>query len=552
MQTLPKPLPDELLCSALARATYRYGYWSPKRLLGVLYQQRTVVAVPDLPTNLGALVCATGERWQMDVAELAKHHTLFNYYTYYRHERQRRAVLFAMTANGGNLQLRLGVCAGSARAPKRFHLCPQCYAKDVAQFGEAYWHRAHHLPGVLVCHLHGDLLWESGVLFRTPERHVYQAVPLEIDWVTLSPLAAPQLRLEVARLVATESFALLSSEHGAASPRPDYRPELELLGWRSGRGGLAKLEGAFRDYFGAELLRSAFGRTDSPPLGWLAEVLRAPRRPMHPLKHVLMRVFLRSQAPRIEQISAHSGSHVAKSVTKRWSIYQEPELRRKAANLAATGLTTNAIASSLGVDWKTAERLLSPIPVREATAPREEGVDRQAWENHCKVNPGLGKKALRSIAPALYARLYRNDRLWLLAWSIGRERSEGVVRRIDWAERDRKLEALVSDRVASTLNEVPPRRASRSFILGSLGLRALLAHRASLLPLTVSALERECETVSAYRMRRLTSILEREGMGQAPDWKVWRRAGIATARIADGGRSLLRQARESARRTTCA
>ena len=71
MRTLRKPLPDELLSGALASATYRYGYWSPKGFLDLLYGSRTVVAVPDLPSNLQVLAQTTQEAWGLSAEELA-------------------------------------------------------------------------------------------------------------------------------------------------------------------------------------------------------------------------------------------------------------------------------------------------------------------------------------------------------------------------------------------------------------------------------------------------------------------------------------------------
>lgn len=295
MRTLLKPLPDELLYSTLGRATYRYGFWSPKRLLDIVYGRRTVVAVPDLPSNLAAVARATQAQWRLTAEELALRHTLVGYYTHFRGARRRSQVLAAMAAGGGSLQVRLGVCAGAARAPKRFRLCPRCHRSDVAQFGEPFWHRAHHLPGVLVCHLHGDILVESEVPFRPTGRHVYQAAPNEVDFSTLQPLVVGLTRAGVAAAVAVRSFELLTADACPRPTAPDYRPRLAQSGWSGGRGQARRFRAAFVDHFGEELIRASFGREDSDALEWLGDVLRAPRRPMHPFKHVLMTVFLDAQ-----------------------------------------------------------------------------------------------------------------------------------------------------------------------------------------------------------------------------------------------------------------
>jgi hypothetical protein len=540
MQTLPKPLPDELLYSTLARATYRYGFWSPKRLLDILYGRRTVVAVPDLPTNLASLTQSTENHWQLGVEELAVHHTLFGYYTHFRGARQRKKVLAAMAADGGSLQVRLGVCAGAARTPKRFRLCLRCHGADVAQFGEAYWHRAHHLPGVLVCHLHGEPLLESDVPFRPRGRHVYLAAPLEGDLHSLPPLVSNLTRPKVAWTVAVRSFELLASQPRTVATRPDYRPRLGQ--WGAGWGRAKRFRNVFVEYFGEDLLLASFGREDGDPLAWLEEVLRGPRRPLHPFKHVLMEVFLDGREKMLQDDSDPQCQKSGKS----WGVYRLPEMRKEAVILSQLGLSTHAVAWTLDVDWKTATRLLAPLPSPQPKLPYDPDIDRRAWEMTAAAHSELGKKALRNIAPALYARLYRNDRAWLIAWKAKCDKRPAVARRIDWPQRDLALELRVRQQVAQTLKESPPCRASRSHVLGMLGLRALLAHRATLLPRTSTALDALCETVEAYQLRRLELVFRQEGGHSIPDWKALRDARIQPGRLPDGGQGLIQRARRRA------
>lgn len=543
MRTLLKPLPDEFLYSTLGRAAYRYGFWSPKRLLDILYGRRTVVAVADLPCNLAAVARATQDQWKLTVEELALRHTLVGYYTHFGGVRRRSKVLAAMAARGGSLQVRLGVCAGAARAPKRFRLCPRCHAADLARFGEGYWHRAHHLPGVLVCHLHGDILVESDVPFRPTGRHAYQAAPHEVDFSALPPLVVGLTRPDAALAIGVRSFEMLTAD---ACPRPvvpDYRTRLAQCGWSAGRGQASRLRAAFRDFFGEELLRASFAREDGEALAWLCDVMRAPRRPMHPFKHILMTVFLDAQnAPVLDPTESLDGPP-----TKTWGVYRSAAMRQEAASLARFGLTTHAVASALEVDWKTAHKLLAPLPCTQPPKARDSHIDRQAWEQVSAAHPHLGKKALRGLAPAVYARLYRNDRPWLMAWQSRNAQRPSTGRRIDWQQRDLKVEGEVRQQVARTLQELPPRRASRSFVLGALGLRALLAHRAALLPRTCAALEELCETVENFQLRRLTTAVCQHG-AHVPDRHLLRQAGIQPSRLADKGQSLVRRARDGAAR----
>lgn len=531
MRTLRKPLPDELLYGALASATYRYGYWSPKGFLDVLYGSRTVVAVADLPSNLQVLAQSTQEAWALSAEELARRHTLFGYYAHFRTERQRQKVLATMAANSGSLQVRLGICAGSARVPARFRLCPSCHAADLRRFREAYWHRGHHLPGVLVCHLHGDLLLETAIPFRPIGRHVYEATPLELADLALQPIVSELENHEVAQAVAAQSFELLTSQTGARCIKPDYRSQLKQFGWHSGCKGSESLEAAFRACFGDDMIAASF--RDGTQLTWLQETLRAPRRPLHPFKHVLMMVFLKRQQvpmPVLQEV---------RRTEKTWGIFRDERLRREAASLASMGLKTHAVAQALEVDWKTAHRLLQPMPPASQRIAGDAQVDRQSWESLASANPDAGKKELRAWAPALYARLYRNDHEWLLAWQSPAARYVGHRPRVNWQLRDAIYEELVRRQAMRVLHEDPPRRVTRNGVLGALGLRALLAHRSALLPRTCAVLDELCESVDAFQVRRVAAVLSRESGSELPAWHVLREAGVQPSRFPDGGRGLL-------------
>jgi hypothetical protein len=540
MRTLPKPLPDELLYSTFARAAYRYGFWSPKRLLDVLFRRRTVVAVADLPSNLAAVAEVTSAHWQLGPEALAMQHTLLGYYVHYQTHARRRRVLQAMVGEGGHLHVGLGVCAGAAIVPTMFRLCPQCHAADVAQYGEPYWHRVHHLPGVVLCPHHAAPLLQTAVPFRPTGRHAYMAAPSVVDIAGLVPLVHELACPAAALAVAVQANAVMVSAEPTDGALPDYRPELQGCGFGVGEFGLKRLRAAFVDHCGMDFLQASLRQGPGDMMAWLGEVLRRPRRRMHPHKHVLMRVFIDAHQAAQPEVGRTPLSERNKS----WGLYREPGLRREAESLRPFGYSTHAIAKTLGVDWKTASRLLAPLPPPSPT--RRTGArptDRMEWELVAAKHPVLGKKALRALIPATYARLYRHDCAWLIGWQREIRLPPRVARRVDWPARDAELQERVRQQVEATLQNEPQRRASRNHVLGVLRLRSMLRHRAELLPQTVATLDAMCETVHDHQLRRLTDVLRRPGAASALDWRVLREAGINPDRFADGAQGLLRAAR---------
>ena len=541
---LPEPRPDELLYSTIARTAYHYGYWSPTQLLMLLFGSRQVIAVPDLPSNLADLAVRTADAWALSAEELAERHTLLGYYTHFRGRHVRQAIFASMCERGGFNQVRLGVCSGSAMNPTRFRLCLQCHEEDRNLGREAYWHRSHQLPGVLVCDRHGDVLHATTIPFRPAGRHEYIAAPQDLSHADLRPVAPALQHRELAQQIARCSASLLHLAPRCTDALPDYRDALAGRGFASNRGAAERLREAVRDCFGVDLIERSF-RTEAgrDPLQWVEEVLRQPRRAMHPYRHVLMEVFLQAYPERAREPVADALQPTA----SRWGLYRNPAARHEAALMANMGFSIHAIANALDVDWKTAHRLLEPIDAAAMHPPRVETEDRHAWVALANAHPDLGKKALRKLNPALYARLYRHDRPWLQAFCPVAAKGSSSRARVDWHARDSSLAESVRTQAEEIRAQRPMRRVSKSHVLGCLEARALLAHQAERLPKTVAALEEVCESVEAFQVRRLTDVLLDHGDAKSiTDARALWMAHIEPTRLPDGGRGLLRLARQQA------
>jgi len=118
MLNFPKPYPEELLYSTLARAGIRHGILSPKQLLDEIYGNRKVIATLDLPNQLEKVV-----RWLplgYDLETIAYRHTLFPLYAPFIPEERRKRCLKGMSGESqGAVHLAMGVTASIVKAPDR-------------------------------------------------------------------------------------------------------------------------------------------------------------------------------------------------------------------------------------------------------------------------------------------------------------------------------------------------------------------------------------------------------------------------------------------------
>ena len=154
---LPKPYPDELIGSVLARASVHTGL-PPAVLSHQVLGRRSAQVSFFLPSGLATLARVT----RTDDEELVARHTFFPYVTAFMAAHEvltiRRKVLAPPSdENSGIAALVKSVTQGT----RVFRLCMACVRDDLAQFGEAYWHRSHFVPGVYQCPAHGVRLMQT-------------------------------------------------------------------------------------------------------------------------------------------------------------------------------------------------------------------------------------------------------------------------------------------------------------------------------------------------------------------------------------------------------
>lgn len=154
---LPRPYPDELIGSVLARGTVHTGL--PPKVLNRLILGRPNGQVSFfLPSGLPEIARMT----RVDSEELALRHTILPYVTAFMSPRQalamRSKVLGPPTDEPGSLA---SLIKSVTQGTRLFRVCELCIRDDVSRFGEGYWHRSHFLPGVYSCSVHGSPLRDA-------------------------------------------------------------------------------------------------------------------------------------------------------------------------------------------------------------------------------------------------------------------------------------------------------------------------------------------------------------------------------------------------------
>lgn len=506
-------LPDETVFSLASRFHRLSGHGAPAGTCQFLFGHRQQGAAHDLPARLDHLasvsdgLLGTGET-------IARDHTILGYFLPFRPADMQRQAIAALCGEGiGSLKFGLGLLTSRFGAHHPLKACPDCMRQDLERYHTAYWHRVHQLPGVWVCGDHHRLLQECIVKsnyvrrfsFVLPDpallRHVVESATPETARALRSTAAMsadvltlrPPFELVSHGLAQTLRNRIFSFE--ARIPKAQHREIVAL--YNEHCSALRKIPEftALPDSYAtaemnlASLVRSP--RAASHPIRWIAAFscffpeLRAvldayaawnhaPERvgstmltsqarasSREPLRSAFLRALTNSSV-RLAAIQAgvDVSTGLAWAAAAGVNVERRPKILKGAARerivkMLEAGVDKVVASEQGGVALSTITRLLhTEVGLHQkwagarAAAARKKA--RQDWTTATQVAGAQGIKFCRSLAPAAYAWLRRNDTSWLeeSSRSIRLDRRGENNVHVAWDERDRHLAASVEQAAA--------------------------------------------------------------------------------------------------------
>lgn len=533
----PAPAPDELLYSLLARYHRHTCSVSPKATMRDLFGQAGVRATTDLPGHLEVLAQRLPASLGLGALKLAQSLTLLPYHVALR-SRDAALAAFRAMASGTTtgLHLRLGLGALSARRPLALRYCPACHESS-AVAGDRYWSRAHQLPGVLVCPLHGEPLFPVPPDVPPVGQHAFLAA----EDVGYREQPAPawsrsDASMGLLRRIAVESAACLEVPLFQGEPlrRADLLERCAATGLMRSEKQADQAAIERRHAHALAPLKGILCEADD--FAWLMTMVRKTRCANRPLQAILFGLVM-----------DHPGEHRRPRTkpSERQFLKEDPSFARSLGDAVSAGFGLRATARALGVDPTTVRKHAARLglscswarpkpdhPGRVLSPPPAYG----DWLAAMAELPGASKTELRRRAPGTYSWLYRHDPEWLAGHSPARAVRAAPGYQVNWGAEDLAICARL-DGLAHTLRaEDPPRRITLAALERGLGKPRWISDRKAKLPLTVARVAGLAEAVGAFQLRRLAwaqAELERCGR-TAPVWKVRRRAGVAPGDDAGG------------------
>lgn len=558
-------VPGEILYSYAARLSKLNSLGDSRTALFFLFGARHMIPSADLPGHLDDAQQRIGAVAGFDsVLSLVDRSTLFPFYRFFMSlERWERILPIARGANGGSLKTAMGIVANGFGASIVLRSCLSCNRETWTRCGTIVWHSMHQLPGVMVCPIHGCTLVTHFQQSRLSHRHELHPCPAGGNPSKITKLWLPMLS-RYAQL----ANAVLNHVGGAPSPATRqvvYHQALANRGWIRGEQqvcwrplGLA-LQKRFHRFAPFEFQqRLQAGSGDCP--SWVRSALSTRERFVHPVCHLLLIDLLfesldsfldacdaklactalpdskncEPDAAGLEHLmdgtiscrkaASRLGLSVTTVVKRRRMLGVGISERRKALHPKLIAELKSAlmlghpivdIASRFGLSSVSVSRVLAESA--EVVAHRDRNREtiartehRGRWVAAMKSQPGVGTKALRKVAGASYAWLYRHDRSWLQEHLPERANDPIHSDRIDWASRDAMLASRVAWAVRNLAEAPVAKPITSARVVAEIYNESSARVHASRLPEFWKAVQASAETYSQFKSRIKSKVPHRK------------------------------------------
>lgn len=298
----PTPYPDELLYSILARYHMAVGNISPKHTTEELFGKRTIRSVVDLPCNLERLSVRVNNP-MVNADYLIDNHTMFPYFgAFFQREQYEEVRRLMRSGKGERIHATSGITASKIAPKENFMHCHKCCEEDMEKYGETYWHRVHQLPGVMVCPKHEKSLHETNVSVKATNQHEYIIATEENSRSKEKTVSVDDASFQHLLTFAKIANELLLDPYRQTNDnhlQQQYKRKLAENNFVTSGGFVnrSKLYRSFQGTFGKATLQYLQSQIEYIESDWLTMIFQHHRKSFHPIRHILVIMFLGETLP---------------------------------------------------------------------------------------------------------------------------------------------------------------------------------------------------------------------------------------------------------------
>lgn len=501
MLGFPKPYPQELLYSTLARSGAHYGETSPKQLLDSVFGDRSVIATVDLPSHIGSISNQYPESLGITSIELINNHTLWPIYAPFIPYVRRSEIEERMCGSSfGSVHLASGIAASRIKHKQSLFMCLECMEEQRDAYGESYWDRRWQAPLVIVCPKHGPL-YQSNAVINGAHRHEFMTVS---DAVALSPKESTDSDFRLSCLIDELFLGVPLRSPSFDQWTQFYRDFAFKCEYSLGKRIDHKaIQGKYLKYWGIDWLEKSNLLPSDKDTSWLKSIFRRHRKSFSFAEHLTV-------------IDSLSNGQLRIVNTIQSALSYPVTIKKKQPSITIEIQNMNADQ----INWLSLLEVYTP-------------------------------KLARKQNPALYARLYRNYYTWLMQVDAAHHiENKHASNRVNWQQRDREIAKKIMGICFSIEENMYLPRLSKSYLLHQLTISATIEKNLHRLPRCKVLLEKYSENIAEYQARRLTNavIALRNQSREIKDWVLIREAGLSKDRMKGEVVYLLKEILKNARK----
>jgi len=398
---LPSCLPDELLISRMIRFVTLYGWTGLHQIYHILGSGRKSIH-PTMTSGLNSLAFSPQDSAQ----KLLFQQTLAPVYMYFLSGHS-TAIQKAMLS--GNSSGALRACqfpvsgSGSSIVLKS---CPLCAARDICQYGVAYWHRIHQIPGVSVCPDHAVIL----NIFRLSERQ--RLIPGFLPDIRTRYSESSGINSQYAQYC-RDVLYLASDCRLCTDPVTLYKRRLQTIGYMTDGGRIRHRY--LMNAFYHDMLFSKYSQVHLLPSGsedyeYLYHLLNSAFC-VHPVRHLLFSFWLFSEGDAIYH-TQFSESFRYRETIPAFDKDNHDERLNDIVGLLKSGISLNRINSLTGRSRCYIKNMAAIMNIEIVSRPRkitseiknkiialaEAGFHRKAIARQCGLSPGSVEQIISSCS----------------------------------------------------------------------------------------------------------------------------------------------------------
>lgn len=167
----PTPYPDELWYSILCRYHIATGNKSFRNtLINLADSGEYLTLISSVPSNAMVGILRKLPQQFFPMADIIFNHTLLSFFLRLYPKEYKENILNEILFQG-NISLSRNYKSGGAQGSLMY--CPECLREDKLTYNEIYWHRAHQIPNIPLCHKHYCHLKSSVVFDKTKSEMAY-------------------------------------------------------------------------------------------------------------------------------------------------------------------------------------------------------------------------------------------------------------------------------------------------------------------------------------------------------------------------------------------